>query len=87
MTSAVDGSWMLHAGELPCTQVDPEVFFSKGGRNIAQAKAICARCPSREDCCEYAVHFHEVGVWGQTTTVERAAIRRRATIPQPRSAS
>ena len=38
----------------------------------AQAKAICAECPVREDCLEYALRVREPhGIWGGLTEAER----------------
>ena len=44
------------------------------------AIAVCRTCPVREECLDYALEHHELGVWGGTTERERAA---RATGPHP----
>lgn len=50
----------------------PEVdFFTDVGSAIANAKAICLRCPVWNQCLEFAVRHDEVGVWGGTTRRER----------------
>jgi WhiB family transcriptional regulator, redox-sensing transcriptional regulator len=66
-----------------CTTADPDLFFpistlGPGGRQVAQAKAICARCQIRQECLAYAVDAASVqGVWGGTTETERRLLRRR----------
>ena len=41
-----------------------------------EAKAICADCPYKVRCLEYALKNHEQGIWGGTTERERTTIRR-----------
>jgi WhiB family redox-sensing transcriptional regulator len=66
-----------------CLRADPDLFFpiSSAGRaiiQIAQAKAICARCPVRRQCLEFArAHEPVYGIWGGTTLEERERVRRR----------
>ena len=58
---------------------DPELFFpiSDSGKSleqVAEAKAICAGCPVRNDCLAFALRTGQVdGIWGGTTTHERAS--------------
>jgi WhiB family redox-sensing transcriptional regulator len=60
-----------------CASADPELFFpiSYSGpalRQVARAKAICARCPIRQECLRYAVDAGSIqGVWGGMTEGER----------------
>ena len=60
---------------------DPDLFFpitSSGPAllQIAQAKAVCARCPVLIDCLGYALETgQDAGVWGGTTAEERREIR------------
>jgi WhiB family transcriptional regulator, redox-sensing transcriptional regulator len=64
-----------------CLSGDPDLFFpitSSGPAlpQIAQAKAVCARCPVRIDCLSYALATgQDAGVWGGTTAEERREIR------------
>ena len=69
-----------------CQTADPELFFPVAAAGasltqIARAKAVCAACPVREQCLDYAVETGQAhGVWGGTTVDERhviAARRRR----------
>jgi WhiB family redox-sensing transcriptional regulator len=61
----------------------PETREEKGSRE-RQAKAICARCPVRIDCLEYAVRIREHhGIWGGLNELERRILirqRERATL-------
>jgi hypothetical protein len=41
-----------------------------------EAKAICAECPYKSRCLEYALKNYEIGIWGGTTDSQRTAIRR-----------
>lgn len=65
-----------------CTQVDPDLFFpddERGAKFEAQAvaaKRICAGCPVRERCLDYALRALSHGVAGGTTPAERVVLRR-----------
>jgi WhiB family redox-sensing transcriptional regulator len=39
-----------------------------------EAKAICAECPYKIRCLEYALKNHEQGIWGGTTERDRRRI-------------
>ena len=66
-----------------CLMADPDLFFpiSPAGpseRQIARAKAICARCPVRPECLEFALSQGlAYGIWGGTTPEDRQRDRRR----------
>jgi hypothetical protein len=47
-----------------------------------EAKAICAECPYKARCLEYALVNHEIGIWGGTTDRQRSLIRRSRKIEQ-----
>ena len=65
-----------------CRDLDPELFFHPDGergpsrRNrIATAKAICATCPVRQQCAEYALAAREpYGIWGGLSEDDRELI-------------
>jgi len=65
-----------------CRSVDPDLFFPVGTtglalEQIADAKAVCARCCVQEQCLEYALATNQdSGVWGGTSEEERRALRR-----------
>jgi WhiB family redox-sensing transcriptional regulator len=68
--------WMAAAR---CRNVDPDLFFpTKGGPDVtAHAKAVCAQCPVRTECLEYAVENQErYGVWGGLSPKERRPLMR-----------
>ncbi|GAB2719148.1 WhiB family transcriptional regulator [Kitasatospora kifunensis] len=77
-------SWQLRAA---CRDADSGLFFHPSGERgpahderDAQAKTVCARCPVRAACLEYALDARErYGVWGGLTAEERrrAVVSRR----------
>jgi hypothetical protein len=78
---SVDGAKCL---EIPLEEVD-EIFFNEDEANpeaTAKAKAICASCPLVETCLIEALKPNKLtqlsttGIWGGSTTEERAIIRR-----------
>jgi WhiB family redox-sensing transcriptional regulator len=66
-----------------CRDEDPELFFpisdvGPGARQTAQAKAVCARCPVREECLRYALdNGLDYGIFGGLTERERRDLARR----------
>jgi WhiB family transcriptional regulator, redox-sensing transcriptional regulator len=63
-----------------CRGVDPDAFYpvSEDESAAEPAKAVCALCPVREPCLEYALTVREKhGVWGGLTERERRRILRR----------
>jgi WhiB family redox-sensing transcriptional regulator len=66
-------SWRLAAA---CRSADPELFFPLSGsgkalEQIAEAKVICAGCPVRRQCLEFALRTRPQGIWGGLTELER----------------
>jgi WhiB family redox-sensing transcriptional regulator len=60
-----------------CRGVDPDIFYPASDEEAEVAKAICAQCPVREACLEYALANRERdGVWGGATERERRRIIR-----------
>jgi WhiB family transcriptional regulator, redox-sensing transcriptional regulator len=90
VTAALSSVWEQAA----CQAADPELFFPVAGAGaalaeIARAKAVCGRCPVREQCLDYAIESGQAhGVWGGATVDERRAIaaRRRRTLARQASA-
>jgi WhiB family redox-sensing transcriptional regulator len=74
-----DEHWTVWAA---CRGVDPELFYpvSAAGpavTQVAEAKAVCARCLARADCLAWALRAGEPdGIWGGTTPDERRYLRR-----------
>jgi WhiB family transcriptional regulator, redox-sensing transcriptional regulator len=66
-----------------CQTADPELFFPLAGAGagrakLARAKAVCAACPVREQCLDYALQTEQAyGVWGGAAEGERRAIAAR----------
>jgi WhiB family redox-sensing transcriptional regulator len=57
-----------------CVEVDPELFFPELDSlwRVAQAKKICAGCPVKTECLEYAlVNKFKEGIYGGTSPTER----------------
>ena len=68
-------SWSARAA---CHGLDPRIFFPADDDEAGPALAICARCPVREPCLEYALGERErEGVWGGCTERERRRLIRR----------
>ena len=71
--------WRVHAS---CRDVDPDLFFPVGttGQALDQidaARQVCAACPVRTECLEYALSTNQdSGVWGGTSEEERRSLRR-----------
>lgn len=60
-----------------CRSAEPDLFFpvSANGRSTVeaeQAKAVCARCPVRRECLQFALATRQAhGVWGGMSERER----------------
>jgi WhiB family redox-sensing transcriptional regulator len=81
-----DEGWWLRAEcrGLTTTQRD-DLFFPACGDATAPAKAICAMCPVRAECLDYALTNGErFGIWGGLSERERRRIRRRDRATPPR---
>lgn len=61
-----------------CAQTDPELFFPEKGKDNRRAKQVCAACPVRRQCAEWALSSpeHLEGIWGGLSVNERKALRR-----------
>jgi WhiB family redox-sensing transcriptional regulator len=63
-----------------CKETDPDAFFPESEKDgsAREAKRICARCPVRVDCLEYALANDErYGIWGGLSERERRALKRK----------
>lgn len=81
LSEAMSTEWQQHGR---CRDTDASVFFPpptfehKPDREAreAKAKAICAECPVRISCLEWALAVDEpYGVWGGHSEAERKQIR------------
>lgn len=71
--------WMLEAR---CLDADPEAFFPEKGGSTREAKRICAACPVREECLQYALDNDErFGIWGGLSERERRRAKRLSSSP------
>ena len=60
-----------------CAQTDPEAFFPEKGGSTRDAKRVCAACPVRDECLDYAMaHDEKFGIWGGLSERERRRLRR-----------
>lgn len=84
VSGGADGSGRRWRNRAVCRGVDPELFFptAEAGpayvEQVAQAKAVCARCPVRTACLEFALRALPDGVAGGATPVERRGLGGRA---------
>ena len=61
-----------------CRDLDIDLFFPDSESDSAPALAVCAVCPVREECLDFAIRTRQHdGVWGGHTETERKRIRRR----------
>ena len=78
----MDNDWMA-AGN--CRIEPPAKFFPSDGVGVEIAKRVCADCPVKQTCLEYAlVNRIDHGVWGGTSERQRRRIlkKRRVGMPQ-----
>lgn len=67
--------WMVEGN---CRHEDSATFFPNDGVGVQVARAICATCPVKTPCLEYALRNHIAhGVWGGASERERRRIARR----------
>lgn len=82
----------IETAEVPrCAETDPEMFYPQETNKVnpdgtvrysyrpseeRMAKAVCAGCPLRQPCLEFALMNGEVGIWGGTTEWDRRRLRR-----------
>jgi len=55
-----------------CRGLDPDIFYPVAEDDADEARAVCAVCPVREACLEYALAARERdGIWGGASERER----------------
>jgi WhiB family redox-sensing transcriptional regulator len=70
-----DATWRARAA---CRDLDTAFFFPESDADAEPALAVCASCPVRDACLEFALTTRQDdGVWGGTTEAQRKRIRRR----------
>jgi WhiB family redox-sensing transcriptional regulator len=61
-----------------CRDQSPSKFFPSDGVGVEIARRICADCPVKEPCLEYALEYRvDHGVWGGCSERERRRILKR----------
>lgn len=67
-------------GYAACRDADPGLFFAgTEGGDTRTAQRICAGCPVRDECLDWALAAGmPYGVWGGTTEQERRRLARRS---------
>jgi WhiB family redox-sensing transcriptional regulator len=61
-----------------CLGADPDLFFPQRGESAERAREICARCPVRRACLDYALRNAIThGIWGGLAERERRVLRTR----------
>jgi WhiB family redox-sensing transcriptional regulator len=81
--TAVTAESLAWQGQAAC-RYDPDLFFSEGdpaapavAAQIERAKQVCAGCPVRRACLEWAMARNEKeGIWGGLDEGERQRARR-----------
>ena len=73
--------WMLDGH---CRGKEPSFFFPSDGVGVEHARKVCAGCPVKLECLEYALQYRiEHGVWGGASERERRRILRRRRLATP----
>ena len=61
-----------------CRDLDVNLFFPVSEEDEAPAKDVCAVCPVREECLDWAIATRQSdGIWGGLNETERRRERRR----------
>jgi WhiB family redox-sensing transcriptional regulator len=70
---------------LPCYNVDSEIFFAEDEATINMAKSLCAACPVKARCLEGALSRQEpCGIWGGELFDDGEVIDRKRKAGRPR---
>ena len=70
----MDMDWMAEGN---CRNEAPSLFFPSDGVGVEVAKRLCATCPVKSPCLEYALRNKiDHGVWGGASERERRRILR-----------
>ena len=71
----MDTEWMAKGN---CFEQAPSLFFPSDGVGVEVARRVCADCPVKEPCLEYALNNRiDHGVWGGCSERERRRILKR----------
>lgn len=62
--------------EAACKGLDPDLWYPERGDLLVMAREVCARCPVRGECLDFALTEGEkFGVWGGMSERERRILR------------
>src|SRR5690349_24572495 len=71
--------------ELPCHQVDPDLWFAESPADVEAAKALCGPCPLKTACLAGALERREPwGVWGGQLVLSGVVVPRKRPRGRPR---
>jgi WhiB family transcriptional regulator, redox-sensing transcriptional regulator len=74
----LSADWRYRAA---CRGADLDLFFPGRGESAEPARQICALCPVRQPCLEFALtHGIVHGIWGGLSERNRRALRTRHTV-------
>jgi len=75
--AVIEEEWMAR-GLCRTRKLPRDTFYPDSSVGVARARRICARCPVKEQCLEYALENHQSdGIWGGTSERQRAKLQRR----------
>ena len=75
----MDTEWMADG---KCRDLPPSTFFPSDGVGVDVARQICAECPVKTECLEYALKYRiDHGVWGGCSERERRRILKSRRVP------
>jgi WhiB family redox-sensing transcriptional regulator len=71
-------AWVGWWEEAACRGAELALFFPGRGQSAEPARQICARCPVRQPCLDYAIsHGITSGIWGGLADRDRRPLRTR----------
>lgn len=72
MIHVIDREWMTDAA---CRGACTDRFFPERGDPTKETKQLCAGCPVRQECLDYALlHNERLGLWGGESPRSRRAL-------------
>ena len=87
LAALLDGDAFIgaFAGDVPCRQEDPELWFAEAPDDVEFAKALCRMCPVRAACLDGALERREPwGVWGGELFLGGSVVARKKPRGRPR---
>lgn len=67
---------------------DPNIFFPGQREGGAEAKLVCAGCPARKACLEFAItNGEKFGIWGGMSEKQRNKIRKQRRLQREAAAA